>query len=42
MALLVHSENFQALRLMQRAVPEQITCIYIDPPYNTDGLSDPL
>ena len=33
--LLVHSENFQALRLLQERYREQIKCIYIDPPYNT-------
>jgi len=36
--VLVHSENFQALRLMQERYKEQVKCIYIDPPYNTgDG-----
>lgn len=33
--LLVHSENFQALTLMQARYREQVQCIYIDPPYNT-------
>lgn len=33
--LLLHSENFQALSLMQRRYEEQVKCIYIDPPYNT-------
>ncbi|MYF53950.1 MAG: site-specific DNA-methyltransferase [Gammaproteobacteria bacterium] len=33
--LLVHSENFQALNLLQNRYREQIQCIYIDPPYNT-------
>ncbi len=33
--LLVHSENFQALNLMQARYLEQVKCIYIDPPYNT-------
>ncbi len=33
--LLIHSENFQALGLMQRKNQEKIKCIYIDPPYNT-------
>lgn len=33
--LLVHSENFQALRLLQERYREQVKCIYIDPPYNT-------
>ncbi|WP_370278791.1 site-specific DNA-methyltransferase [Pontibacterium sp.] len=33
--LLVHSENFQALNLLQERYKEQVKCIYIDPPYNT-------
>jgi len=33
--LLVHSDNFQALCLMQGKLREQVDCIYIDPPYNT-------
>ena len=32
--VLIHSENFQALSLMQTAYREQVKCIYIDPPYN--------
>lgn len=32
--LLVHSENFQALQLLQERYREQVKCIYIDPPYN--------
>lgn len=35
--VLVHSENFQALKLMQERYREQVKCIYIDPPYNTDA-----
>ncbi len=35
--VLVHSENFQALNLMQRRYREKIKCVYIDPPYNTDS-----
>ncbi len=35
--LLIHSENFQALNLLQSRYSEQVKCIYIDPPYNTDG-----
>ncbi|HRU78748.1 MAG TPA: hypothetical protein P5214_10185, partial [Rectinema sp.] len=31
--VLVHSENFQALNLMQRRYREKIKCVYIDPPY---------
>ncbi len=33
--LLIHSENYQALRLLQRNYERRIMCIYIDPPYNT-------
>ena len=33
--VLVHSENFQALRLMLERYREQVKCVYIDPPYNT-------
>lgn len=33
--VLVHSENFQALNLMQVRYQEEVRCIYIDPPYNT-------
>ena len=35
--LLVHSENFQALTLMEARYRGEIKCIYIDPPYNTDA-----
>ena len=35
--VLLHSENFQALALMQARCREGVKCIYIDPPYNTDG-----
>lgn len=35
--LLIHSENFQALNLLQERYLEQIKSIYIDPPYNTDA-----
>lgn len=33
--LLIHSDNFQALNLLQARYHEQVKCIYIDPPYNT-------
>ncbi len=33
--VLFHSENFQALNLMQARYREQVKCIYIDPPYNS-------
>jgi len=29
-----HSENFQALQLMQERYREQVKCVYIDPPFN--------
>ena len=32
--LLIHSENFQALKLLRERYREQIECVYIDPPYN--------
>ena len=35
--LLVHGENFQALNLLQARYQEQVKCVYIDPPYNTDA-----
>ncbi|WP_456391261.1 site-specific DNA-methyltransferase [Hydrogenimonas sp.] len=35
--VLVKSENFGALNLMQERYGEQVKCIYIDPPYNTGG-----
>src|SRR5690606_32860834 len=33
--LLIHSENFQALNLLQDRYREKVKCVYIDPPYNT-------
>ena len=33
--LMVNSENWQALNLMQEKYNEGVKCIYIDPPYNT-------
>lgn len=35
--LLVHSENWQALNLLGEKYREKVTCVYIDPPYNTDA-----
>ena len=35
--LLIHSDNFQALNLLQARYREQVKCIYIDPPYNTNA-----
>src|SRR5690606_10185386 len=39
--VLVHSENFQALSLMDHRYRNSIQCVYIDPPYNTgnDGFA---
>ena len=34
--LLIHGENFQALNLLQERYAQQVKCVYIDPPYNTD------
>lgn len=39
--LLIHSENFQALNLLQERHQESVKCIYIDPPYNTSSSSIP-
>ena len=35
--LLIHSENFQGLNLLEEKYRESIKTIYIDPPYNTKG-----
>lgn len=35
--LLINSENFQALNLMQEKYKEKVGTVYIDPPYNTDS-----
>ncbi|EFI73454.1 MULTISPECIES: DNA methyltransferase [Segatella] len=39
--LLINSENFQALELLQEKYRERVKCVYIDPPYNTgsDGFA---
>lgn len=39
--LCVHSDNFQALRLIEPRYRALAKCIYIDPPYNTDSSSIP-
>ena len=36
-ALLINSENFHGLKLLDAVYREQVKCIYIDPPYNTDA-----
>lgn len=38
--LLVHSENWQALSLLEGRYREQVCCIYLDPPYNTGSDND--
>lgn len=38
--LLVHSENFQALNLLQEKYKGKVACIYIDPPFNTENDHD--
>lgn len=35
--LLINSENFQALELLQEKYAGSVKCVYIDPPYNTEG-----
>lgn len=35
--VLIHSDNFHALNLLQKKYEEQIKCCYIDPPYNTNA-----
>ncbi len=35
--VLINSDNFHALNLLQEKYKEQVKCIYIDPPYNTNA-----
>jgi adenine-specific DNA-methyltransferase len=35
--ILIHSENFQALNMLQERYKEKVQSIYIDPPYNADA-----
>lgn len=35
--LLVHSDNFQALSLLNFRYAGKVDCVYIDPPYNTEA-----
>ncbi len=35
--VLLNSENFQALDLLQEKYRSRLNCVYIDPPYNTQG-----
>ena len=39
--VLVHSDNFQALRLLQSRYKDRVKCVYIDPPYNTASSAIP-
>ena len=36
--VLINGDNFHALRLLQARYRQQVSGIYIDPPYNTDGM----
>lgn len=38
--LLINSENFQALELLQEKYKKQIKCVYIDPPFNLNSGAD--
>ncbi len=35
--VLIHSENWQALNLLQEKHREKVMCVHIDPPYNTQA-----
>lgn len=35
--IVINSENYQALRFIERRLYERVKCIYIDPPYNRDS-----
>lgn len=35
--VLINSENFQALELLQERYRESVKCVYIDPPYNANS-----
>ena len=37
---MIHSENFQALNLLQERYKDKVDNIFIDPPYNTGDGSD--
>ena len=39
--ILVHGENFQALRLLEERYSDSVKCVYIDPPYNTSSSAIP-
>ena len=38
----IHSENLAALQTLQSDLTEKVKCIYIDPPYNSFTLNDPI
>lgn len=35
--LMINSDNYQALGLLKEKYSKAVTCVYIDPPYNTDA-----
>lgn len=35
--LMINSDNFQALEFLQEKFAKSVKCIFIDPPYNTEG-----
>ena len=39
--VMINSENFQALQLLQEKYEKQIKCVYIDPPYNSPSSEIP-
>ena len=39
--VLLHTDNFQGLALIQRRLDRQVKCAYIDPPYNTASSAIP-
>jgi adenine-specific DNA-methyltransferase len=39
--VLIHGDNFQALKLLERRFQSSVKCAYIDPPYNTDASAIP-
>ncbi len=39
--VLVHGDNFQALRLLEERYSDSVKCVYIDPPYNTSSSAIP-
>ncbi|MFR9719945.1 DNA methyltransferase [Aeromonas diversa] len=34
--ILLHSDNYHGLRLIQTTFADKVKCVYLDPPYNTD------